>query len=262
MNVPCVRGLQSKAFSAADKLRTDSHGRVTDATRRVIATDHLPIGEGSTNLGSHDQTHDRSGFSRKKNLRWAFPSHAADASATGRVAATNTDLQQYTNVHFASKLNFCSGRRKKNNKNAVGIAANRLCSEKLPPVFFFFFFVTRFLQALQMFAEMPVQKNKFEALMPQVPFPELCIFCYKFCTAATRRETGGVWCLPPVWNLRAVVGFHLTTSSLVLLSSPVNLSVLPFFFCLPAGPFSWILSECFQYFSLRDRLFVWLLFGS
>ena len=83
-------------------------------------------------------------------------------------------------------------KKKNNNKNAVGIAANRLCSEKLPPVFFFFFFVTRFLQALQMFAEMPLQKNKFEALMPQVPFPELCIFCYKFCTAATRRETGGV----------------------------------------------------------------------
>ena len=41
---------------------------------------------------------------------------------------------------------------------------------------------------------------------------------------------------PHVWNLRAVIGFHITIFSLVLLPSPVTLSVLSFF--LPAGPFS------------------------
>ena len=45
-----------------------------------------------------------------------------------------------------------------------------------------------------------------------------------------RREAGDVWCLPPVWNLRAVVWFHFTVSSLVLLPNPVTVSVL-FLFC-------------------------------
>ena len=51
-----------------------------------------------------------------------------------------------------------------------------------------------------------------------------------------RREAGDLWCLPPVWNLRAVIWFHFTISSLVLLPSPVTLPVLSFF--LPACPFS------------------------
>ena len=45
------------------------------------------------------------------------------------------------------------------------------------------------------------------------------------------REAGDVWCLPPVWNLRAVIWFHFAISSLVLLPSPVTLSFLSFF-CL------------------------------
>ena len=76
-----------------------------------------------------------------------------------------------------------------------------------------------------------------------------------------RREAGDVWCLPPVWNLRAVIWFHFTTSSLVLLSSPITLSVL--FFFLPAGPFSWTLSrEFFNIFREEIGFFVWLLFSS
>ena len=68
-----------------------------------------------------------------------------------------------------------------------------------------------------------------------------------------RREAGDVWCLPPVWNLRAVIWFHFSISSLVLLASPVTLSVLSFSACWPflLNFFQKIL----QYFSLRDRLF-------
>ena len=67
------------------------------------------------------------------------------------------------------------------------------------------------------------------------------------------REAGDVWCLPPVWNLRAVIWFHYAISSLVLLPSPVTLSVLLFSACWPflLNFFQKIL----QYFSLRDRLF-------
>ena len=54
----------------------------------------------------------------------------------------------------------------------------------------------------------------------------------------TRREAGDVWCLPPVWNLRAVIWFHFAISSLVPLPSPPTLSVLSFFLLLLAGPFS------------------------
>ena len=43
-----------------------------------------------------------------------------------------------------------------------------------------------------------------------------------------RREAGDVWCLPPVWNLRAVILFHFTISSLVLLPSPIAFSVWTF----------------------------------
>ena len=58
---------------------------------------------------------------------------------------------------------------------------------------------------------------------------------------------------PPVWNLRAVIWFHFAISSLVLLPSPVTLSVLSFSACWP-----FLLNfyqKILQYFSLRDRLF-------
>ena len=88
----------------------------------------------------------------------------------------------------------------------------------------------------------------------------LCVSCAVFfydtmnkpsCYAG--REAGDVWCLPPVWNLRAVIWFHFAVSSLVLLPSPVTLSVLLFSACWPflLNFFQKIL----QYFSLRDRLF-------
>ncbi len=68
-----------------------------------------------------------------------------------------------------------------------------------------------------------------------------------------QREAGDVWCLPPVWNRRAVIWFHFAISSLVLLPSPVTLSVLSFSAWWPflLNFFQKIL----QYFSLRDRLF-------
>ena len=68
-----------------------------------------------------------------------------------------------------------------------------------------------------------------------------------------RREAGDVWCLPPVWKFRAVIWFHFAISTLVLLPSPVTLSVLSFSACWPflLNFFQKIL----QYFSWRDRLF-------
>ena len=48
-----------------------------------------------------------------------------------------------------------------------------------------------------------------------------------------RWEAGDVWCLPPVWNIRAVIWFHSAISPLVLLPSPVTLSVLSFSACWP-----------------------------
>ena len=73
------------------------------------------------------------------------------------------------------------------------------------------------------------------------------------CSLPPRREAGDVWCLPPVWNLRAVIWFHFAISSLVLLPTPVTLSVLSFSACWPflLNFFQKIL----QYFSLRHRLF-------
>ena len=69
-----------------------------------------------------------------------------------------------------------------------------------------------------------------------------------------KARKGGLGCLmsPPVWNLRAVIWFHFAISSLVLLPSPVTLSVLSFSACWPflLNFFKKIL----QYFSLRDRL--------
>ena len=68
-----------------------------------------------------------------------------------------------------------------------------------------------------------------------------------------RREAGDVWCLPPVWNLRAVIWFLFAISSLVLRPRPVTPSVLSFSAWRP------FLLNFFQrirhYFSLRDRLF-------
>ena len=55
----------------------------------------------------------------------------------------------------------------------------------------------------------------------------------KYFPVCPRREAGDVWCLPPVWNLRAVIWFHFAISSLVLLPSPVTLSVLSFSARLP-----------------------------
>ena len=74
--------------------------------------------------------------------------------------------------------------------------------------------------------------------------------CRRLCP---RMEAGDVWCLPPVWNIRAVIWFHFASSSLVLLPSPVTLSVLSFSACWPflLNFFQKIL----QSFSLRDRHF-------
>ena len=58
---------------------------------------------------------------------------------------------------------------------------------------------------------------------------------------------------PLDWNLRAVIWFHFAICSLVLLPSPVTLSVLSFSACWP-----FLLNffqKTLQYFSLRDRLF-------
>ena len=53
-----------------------------------------------------------------------------------------------------------------------------------------------------------------------------------------QREAGDFWCLPPVWNLRALSLFPLFyISSLVLLLCPVALSVVSF---SAFGPFFWI----------------------
>ena len=49
-----------------------------------------------------------------------------------------------------------------------------------------------------------------------------------------------VWCLCPVSNLGAVIWFHFTISSLVLLPTPIALSVLYFF--LSRSPFFWLFS--------------------
>ena len=49
-----------------------------------------------------------------------------------------------------------------------------------------------------------------------------------------RREAGDVWCLPPVWNLRAVIWFHF--ASPLLFFCLVLFPFLSYRF-LPAGPF-------------------------
>ena len=74
-----------------------------------------------------------------------------------------------------------------------------------------------------------------------------------------RREAGDVWCLPPVWNLGVVIWFHFAIFSLVLLPSPVTLSVLSFSACWPflLNFFQKIL----QHF-LREETGFFLLYGS
>ena len=72
-------------------------------------------------------------------------------------------------------------------------------------------------------------------------------------TDGPQREAGDVWCLPPVWSLRAVIWFHFAIFSLVLLPSPVTLSVLSFSACWPF--LLNVFQKILQYFSLRDRLF-------
>ena len=79
------------------------------------------------------------------------------------------------------------------------------------------------------------------------------------CLALTPK--GGWVCLmssspfpSPFWKLRAVIWFRFTTSSLVLLPSPVTLSVL-FHFCLLAHSPYFFSGKFFNIFSFRDRLF-------
>ena len=83
------------------------------------------------------------------------------------------------------------------------------------------------------------------------------MFSVSLCLFLFQPPKGGRGCLmsPPVWNLRAVIWFHFTISSLEFLPSPVTLSVYLF---LPAGPFFWtFFQKSVQYFSLRDRLFLY-----
>ena len=65
-----------------------------------------------------------------------------------------------------------------------------------------------------------------------LPIPVALSVFSLFCVP--RREAGDVWCLPPVWNLRAVIWFHFAISSLVLLPIPVALSVFSLFCVLMA----------------------------
>ena len=60
-------------------------------------------------------------------------------------------------------------------------------------------------------------------------------FCLKSTSVVVTPEgrPGMSDVFPPVWNLRAVIWFHFAISSLVLLPSPVTLSVLLFSACWP-----------------------------
>ena len=96
-----------------------------------------------------------------------------------------------------------------------------------------------------------LQSFTFECVYFTVLFMSLHLSVFSF--LKPRREAGDAWCLPPVWNLRAVIWFHFAISSLVLLPSPVTLSVLSFSAC-----WTFLLNffqKILQYFSLRDRLF-------
>ena len=86
-----------------------------------------------------------------------------------------------------------------------------------------------------------------------------CVFILCLCRLP-RREAGDVWCLPPVWNLRAVIWFHFAVSSLVLLPSPVTLSILSFSAC---WSFLWAFPrKFFSVFRKEIGFFVWLLLSS
>ena len=50
------------------------------------------------------------------------------------------------------------------------------------------------------------------------------VTCHPLFQYPPRRKAGDVWCLPPVWNLRAAIWFHFTIFPLVLLPSPIALS--------------------------------------
>ena len=61
------------------------------------------------------------------------------------------------------------------------------------------------------------------------------------CSLIPRREAGDVWCLPPVWNLRAVIWFHFTIPSLVLLTFS------PDFFSKKILQYFWSVGRVFLY---------------
>ena len=113
-------------------------------------------------------------------------------------------------------------------------------------VFFFF--------NLFCFMEWALRSEGFEMAQKRTHFYFYFLICrFSLIRPALRREAGDIWCLPPVWNLRAVIWFHFAISSLVLLPNPVTLSVWSFSACWP-----FLLNffqKMFQYFSSRDRLF-------
>ena len=51
-----------------------------------------------------------------------------------------------------------------------------------------------------------------------------------------QREAGHFRCLPPVWNFRAIISFHFSVCSLVILPGPVAPSVLFLFVFLTYSP--------------------------
>ena len=88
-------------------------------------------------------------------------------------------------------------------------------------------------------------------------------FCFQ---SRKRMEAGRFWCLPPVWNHRAVSCFHFSICWLfclvLLLSSPFPFlwSILPtiqkfvcFFFQKQAFFFVWRLFFCFVFKHLGDN---------
>ena len=70
------------------------------------------------------------------------------------------------------------------------------------------------------------------------------------------REAGDVWCLYPVWNLRAVMWFHFTISSLVFLLSPVTLSVLSSSFSCLLGHSPELFPENSSIFFIKRQAFL------
>ena len=77
-----------------------------------------------------------------------------------------------------------------------------------------------------------------------------CVVCFDTVPMLVwypRREAGDVWCLPTVWNLRAVIGFHFSISFVALLLAPIALSVLSIFRLLAHS------SNALQYFFFLKR---------